>query len=63
MSKSIEGVIASPGIVIGKAYIYRGDNIIIPKYTIPAEQVEKEIKRYDESVKKTKEEIKAIQSQ
>ena len=63
MSKSIEGVIASPGIVIGKAYIYRGDNIIIPKYTIPAEQVDKEIKRYDESVKKTKEEIKAIQSQ
>ncbi|MCX8123298.1 MAG: phosphoenolpyruvate--protein phosphotransferase [Spirochaetes bacterium] len=63
MSKSIEGIIASPGIVIGKAYIYRGDNIIVPKYTIPEDQVEKEIRRYDESLAKTKEEIKAIQSQ
>ncbi|MGQ9843798.1 MAG: phosphoenolpyruvate--protein phosphotransferase, partial [Spirochaetota bacterium] len=50
-------------IVIGKAYIYKGDSIIVPKYTITEDQVENEIQRYNESLAKTKEEIKAIQSQ
>ena len=63
MSKSVEGIIASPGISIGKAYIYKGDNIIIPKYTIPDERVESEIRRFDESLAQTKEDIKAIQTQ
>ncbi len=63
MSKSAEGIIASPGISIGKAYVYKGDNIIIPKYTIPDEKVDVEIHRFDESLAKTKEDIKAIQSQ
>ncbi len=63
MSKSVEGTIASPGISIGKAYIYKGDNIIIPKYTIPKDRIDGEIERFDESLAKTKEDIKAIQIQ
>ncbi len=63
MEKIIKGIIASPGIKIGKAYIYKGSNIIIPKYTIEENQIEEEIRRYRLSLEKTKNDIKAIQEQ
>lgn len=57
------GIVASPGIKIGKAYIYQGSNIIIPKYTIADSQIEDEILRYKLANEKTKSDIKAIEEQ
>jgi phosphotransferase system enzyme I (PtsI) len=57
------GIIASPGIRIGRAYIYKTTDIIIPKYSIDESDVESEIARVRESLKRTKEDITAIQEQ
>lgn len=58
-----KGIIASPGIRIGKAYVYHGDTIIIPKYTIREEDIVYEIARYERAVEQTKNDLKAIQEQ
>lgn len=63
MSTECKGIIASPGIRIGKAYLYKTAEIIIPKYTIKDEDVVSEIERFRNSIKKTKEEITSIQEQ
>lgn len=63
MHKITSGIIASPGIKIGKAYIYQGSNIIIPKYTITEEQLGTENARYENALEKTKNDIKSIQEQ
>ncbi len=63
MHKIIQGIIASPGIKIGKVYVYKGSNIIIPKYTISEDNVGHEIDRYRSAIEKTKGEILAIQEQ
>jgi phosphoenolpyruvate-protein phosphotransferase (PTS system enzyme I) len=63
MQRIIRGIIASPGIKIGKAYLYKGSNIIIPKYTISDDMTEKEIIRYETANEQTKNDIKAIQEQ
>jgi phosphotransferase system enzyme I (PtsI) len=59
----IKGIIASPGIRIGKAYVYQGDTIVIQKYRITDEEVESEISRFENAVAKTKMEIREIQEQ
>jgi phosphotransferase system enzyme I (PtsI) len=63
MSTECRGIIASPGIRIGKAYLYKTTEIIIPKYTIQNEDVTSEIERFRNSITKTKEEITSIQEQ
>ncbi|TAL30744.1 MAG: phosphoenolpyruvate--protein phosphotransferase [Spirochaetes bacterium] len=63
MRTVITGIIASPGIKIGRVYLYRGNNIIIPKYTIGEDQVEDELKRYHAALEKTKNDILDIQEQ
>ncbi len=63
MSIRIKGTIASPGIRIGKAYIYKTTEAIIPKYTIKEKEVQFEIDRYQHSLEKTRDEIKSIQEQ
>ena len=64
MSKTIStGTIASPGIKIGRAFVYQGNKTIIPKYHISDDEIDAEIDRFDKAIKKTKEEITAIQKQ
>jgi phosphotransferase system enzyme I (PtsI) len=63
MQQIITGIIASPGIKIGKAYVYHGSNLIIPKYTVEPDKVEAELDRYRQTLEKTKSDIKAIQEQ
>ncbi|MBP7584743.1 MAG: hypothetical protein KBA61_11950, partial [Spirochaetes bacterium] len=63
MSNRIKGIIASPGIRIGKAYLYKTAETIIPKYLIKDREIESEIKRYRQSLEKTRDDIKAIQQQ
>jgi phosphotransferase system enzyme I (PtsI) len=62
MSKRIKkGIIASPGIRIGKALVFHGDEVKIPKYHIDETRLKDELERFDEAVLKTKNEILEIQ--
>lgn len=64
MSLKIEkGVIASPGIKIGRAYVHQGDKILIPKYKINDDEIDSELARFEDALEKTKEQIKGIQEQ
>ncbi|MBN2040782.1 MAG: phosphoenolpyruvate--protein phosphotransferase [Spirochaetes bacterium] len=63
MPITIKGTSASPGIKIGKAHIYMGSNIVIPKYKINKKDIDNELKRFEAALEKTKKEINAIQSQ
>ena len=63
MSTTLKGTIASPGIRMGKVHIYKGNNIIIPKYTIQDDQVENEISRFKTAIKETSDDIKKIERQ
>jgi len=59
----IKGITVSPGIRIGKAFIYKGVNVVIPKYHLSDNEVEHEIHRFEEAIKKTKHDIIGIQTQ
>jgi phosphotransferase system enzyme I (PtsI) len=63
MSKRIKkGIIASPGIRIGKALVFHGDEVKIPKYHIDENRLDDELERFDDAVTKTKNEILEIQA-
>ncbi len=59
----IKGKTASPGIKIGKAHVYMGSNIVIPKYYITEKDIVKELNRFDLALEKTKKELIGIQKQ
>lgn len=50
--KEFHGISASPGIAIGRVYIYMEDSMVVPKYTIEQASIEMEISRYEEAVSK-----------
>ena len=55
--KIITGIVASPGIRIGVAYLFKGAKVVVPKYTITDAEIESEIARLDSARQKTKDEI------
>ncbi len=62
MSKRIKkGIIASPGIKIGKAAVFYGEEEKIPQYHINEDKVEQEVERFDNALEKTRQEIYDIQ--
>ena len=64
MSTTInKGIIASPGIRIGKAYVYHGTKVFIPKYLIREDEIPNELERFSKALETTKLEIAAIQEQ
>ncbi|MBN1534658.1 MAG: phosphoenolpyruvate--protein phosphotransferase [Spirochaetes bacterium] len=64
MSERIsKGTVASPGIKIGRAFVYQGDKVIIPKYHISSDDIENELQRFEMALEKTKKEIIGIQKQ
>jgi phosphoenolpyruvate-protein phosphotransferase (PTS system enzyme I) len=63
MSIVIKGSNASPGVKIGKAHLYMGSNIVIPKYKINKNDIERELTRFETALEKTKKEINGIQAQ
>ncbi len=64
MQQIITGIIASPGIKIGKAYVYHGSNLIIPKYTVePRQGGGGCMDPVQQTLEKTKSDIKAHQEQ
>ncbi len=59
----IKGTIASPGIKIGKAFVFKSDNFVIPRIKLKDNLVKDEVKRFNEAVTQTKGEIKKIKDQ
>jgi phosphotransferase system enzyme I (PtsI) len=59
--KKLAGISASEGIVIGKAFLYLGEDIPdIPRYNIKENQVDSEWKRFLDAVKCASGEVKAL---
>ncbi|MFZ0241498.1 MAG: phosphoenolpyruvate--protein phosphotransferase [Desulfobacterales bacterium] len=57
----LDGINASPGICIGKAYLVDKEGVeIISRYLIPKVQISNELKRFKAAVKKSRDEIRAI---
>ena len=55
------GIAASPGISIGKSYIYIEKEYTTPKYDIPEAEIKTEHERFQKAVGKATEEIKGLQ--
>ncbi len=60
MVKKIEGIAASPGIAIGKAYLVDSESIAIAKKRVAKEELPLEIARFEEALIKTRSEILGI---
>ncbi len=58
--KTIKGISASPGIYIGKVFLYQEERLNVPKYKIGKEEVEAEFSRFIVAVEKSKQELEAI---
>lgn len=58
-----QGISASPGIAVGKAFLYLDDTSVIPRYQITPEEVGGEVDRYNRAVKKAAAEIQQLQQQ
>jgi phosphotransferase system enzyme I (PtsI) len=59
----LTGIAASPGIAIGPAHIYSEEKYIIPNYKIDSKEVEKEIKRFESALSKTKRELNNLRKE
>ena len=60
INKFLQGIGASPGIVIGKAYLVERFKVRLPEKRIEAEQVEAEIGRFLKAIQESREQIVAI---
>lgn len=58
-----DGIPASPGIVIGPAYVLRWEMPRVPHVTLPIEDVEKEVARFEEARTWSQQRIREIQEQ
>ena len=63
MSVIRDGISASPGIVIGPAYVLHWEPPRAPHITVPANEVEKEVERFHEAREWAKDRIREIQKQ
>jgi len=57
-----KGIAASPGIAIGKVFLFNREDIVIPRTKVKASDIPKEITRFEQALIKTRSEITAIQN-
>jgi phosphotransferase system enzyme I (PtsI) len=55
-----KGIAASPGIAIGKAFLYNKEDVAVTRKKIKASDVAKEIVRFEDALMKTRAEITLI---
>jgi len=60
MNKFIQGIGASPGIVIGKAYLIERSKVRLPQKRIGAEQADEEVKRFLRAIQESKDQLTEI---
>lgn len=58
--EKVTGISASPGIFIGKAFLYTEEVLEIPRYKISKRNVENEVNRFSDALEKAKNEIEII---
>jgi phosphotransferase system enzyme I (PtsI) len=58
--KEITGISASPGIAIGKTFLYKDDNPAIPQYSIEKDRIDAEMRRFADAIAKATEEIEHL---
>jgi phosphotransferase system enzyme I (PtsI) len=56
-NKFIQGIGASPGIIIGKAYLVERFKVRLPEKRIPSEQVEEEVKRFLKAIQESRDQL------
>jgi len=56
----LKGIPASPGITIGKAFLYGREQYTIPRRTVKEEQIQNEIRRFKDALVQTRNEIQEI---
>ncbi len=61
--KTFKGISASPGIYIGKVFLYLDDTIQVPKYEIDSEELDEELERFHTAAQKAGDEIRELQEQ
>jgi len=57
----VKGIPASPGVVIGKAFVLKSESLTIPKYKISPKKVPQEIKRFVDALAQTRGDLLRIQ--
>lgn len=55
-----EGVAASPGVAIGRAFLFHHEELDLPHYTVEKSAVDDEIARFQSALKKTRNELEEI---
>jgi phosphotransferase system enzyme I (PtsI) len=60
INKPIQGIGASPGIVIGKAYLIERLKVRLPQKRIGAEQTEEEVKRFLHAIQESRDQLTEI---
>ena len=58
--KVLKGIAASPGIVVGKAYVLDSEEMAIPQKPIKESGIPKEITRFQDALTETRAEIQKI---
>ena len=57
MNKFIQGIGASPGIVIGKAYLVERSKVRLPQKRISPDRVEEEVKRFRKAIQESRDQL------
>jgi phosphotransferase system enzyme I (PtsI) len=61
--QEIRGISASPGIAIGKVFLYHDEELDIPEYSLDSpDQIPEEMDRFREAVAKSVADLEAIQA-
>ena len=58
----LHGIAASPGVAHGTAFLFMHGEVEVPHYAVTKEDQEAEIKRFEEALMETREQIKKIRS-
>lgn len=59
-TKILEGIAASAGVIIGRAFLFSHEELDVPQYEVDSSAIEDEIERYQSAVQKTKNELENI---
>ncbi|MGA2604021.1 MAG: phosphoenolpyruvate--protein phosphotransferase [Verrucomicrobiia bacterium] len=60
--RSFQGIGVSPGVARGRIYVYSVAEEVVPEYDVAAEDVPKEIARFEQALIKTREQLHELQS-
>ena len=60
INKFIQGIGASPGIIIGKAYLVERFKVRLPQKRIDPAQVEEEIKRFFNAIEESRNQLRRL---